>query len=156
MVNLKRILFPTDFSEYAMEAEEYACALARQSDAELHVLSIIDVSLPLNPAWGAPLYLADGIDPHKVREQTQIALEARPNPEWSRGLTIHRAVRNGNPFVEIIRYAREQNIDLIVLGTHGRTGLSHVLLGSVAERVARQASCPVLTARPKTHKFVMP
>lgn len=156
MLALKRILFPTDFSEYAREAEEYACAFCRQSGAELFILSVIDISLPLNPVWGAPIYVSDGLDPRQLREETEHALESRPDPEWGHGLNIHRAVRNGSPFVEIIRFAREQNIDLIVIGTHGRTGLSHVFLGSVAERVVRQANCPVLTVRPKNHKFVMP
>ena len=65
-------------------------------------------------------------------------------------------VRTGVPFLEIIRYAKELEIDLIVLGTHGRTGLAHVLLGSVAERVVRKSPCPVLTVHPKGHQFVMP
>ena len=62
----------------------------------------------------------------------------------------------GTPFLEIIRYAREHEIDLIVMGTHGRSGLGHVLIGSVAERVVRKSPCPVLTIRPGGHEFVMP
>ena len=156
MLNLKRILFPTDFSEYAREAEQYACELARQFGAELHVISVIEVALPVAPVWGVPIYMPDGFDPVEVRRETERALEARPDKEWGHDLNVKRVVLNGNPFVEIVRYAREQNIDLIVLGTHGRTGLSHVFLGSVAERVVRKAGCPVLTIRPKSHKFVMP
>ena len=67
-----------------------------------------------------------------------------------------RELRKGSPFLEIVRYAKDKNIDLIVLGTHGRSGLSHVLLGSVAERVVRKAPCPVLTVRHPEHEFVMP
>jgi universal stress protein A len=66
---------------------------------------------------------------------------------------VIRAVVDGSPKVEIIQYARKQNIDLIVLSTHGRTGLTHVLVGSVAETVVRTAPCPVLTVRPETHRF---
>jgi universal stress protein A len=65
-------------------------------------------------------------------------------------------VVEGSPKAEIVRYARKQDIDLIVLATHGRTGLSHVLMGSVAESIVRTAPCPVLTVRPEGHQFVMP
>ena len=65
-------------------------------------------------------------------------------------------MRRGAPFLEIIRYAKENDVDLIVLGTHGRSGLAHVLLGSVAERVVRKSPCPVLTVRHPEHEFVMP
>ena len=62
----------------------------------------------------------------------------------------------GSPKAEIVRYARAENIDLIVISTHGRTGLAHMLIGSVAETVVRTSPCPVLTVRPKGHQFVMP
>ena len=65
-------------------------------------------------------------------------------------------LKNGPPFVEIVRYAKEEKFDLIVIGTHGRSGLAHMLLGSVAEKVVRKASCPVLTVRPEDHTFEMP
>lgn len=156
MLNLKRILFPTDFSSFAREGEHYACALARQFTAELHLLNVIEELPPVAPVPGAPLLFMGGIDPGNLRQEAEQALQAFPDATWGKGLPVVRAVRVGSPFVEIIRYAREQDIDLIVLGTHGRTGLSHVLLGSVAERVVRKAPCPVLTVRPKTHSFVMP
>jgi nucleotide-binding universal stress UspA family protein len=69
---------------------------------------------------------------------------------------IHRDVREGTPFYEIVRYAKEQNIDLIIMGTHGHTGLTHMLLGSVTEKVVRKAPCPVLTVRHPEHEFVHP
>jgi nucleotide-binding universal stress UspA family protein len=65
-------------------------------------------------------------------------------------------VVEGSPKVEVVRYARSQGIDLIVLATHGRSGLAHVIIGSVAESVVRTAPCPVLTVRPEGHQFVMP
>ena len=65
-------------------------------------------------------------------------------------------VRTGTPFVEIVRHAKENDVDLIVMGTHGRTGLVHALIGSVAEKVVRKAPCPVLTVRPEGHQFIMP
>jgi len=71
-------------------------------------------------------------------------------------LRVTTAIVAGNPFVEIIRYARAHEIDLIVLGTHGRGPVAHMLLGSVAEKVVRKSPCPVLTVRPAQHEFVMP
>ena len=70
--------------------------------------------------------------------------------------SIVRKVTTGAPFVEIVHYARKHGIDLIVMGTHGRSGIAQVLLGSVAEKVVRKASCPVLTVHPEGHQFVMP
>jgi nucleotide-binding universal stress UspA family protein len=69
---------------------------------------------------------------------------------------VVREVQSGPPFVEIVRYAKEHDVDLIVMGTHGRTGIAHALIGSVAEKVVRKAPCPVLTVRPEGHQFVMP
>ena len=156
MLALKRILFPTDFSEYSREAEHYACAFARQHGAELHLLTVVEDLLPVIPPLGGPAMAMGGIDPILMTKNARQALEAFPNKEWGHDLKIQRDVRAGSPFVEIVRYAREHDIDLIVIGTHGRTGLKHVLLGSVAERVVRKAGCPVLTVRPKSHSFVMP
>ena len=130
--------------------------MALQYGAELHILCVTEEPLTVAPVWGAPVSLSNRLSPTEIKTEADRALAARPDPEWGHDLKIHRVVRTGNPFVEIVRYAREENIDLIVLGTHGRTGLVHVLLGSVAERVVRQAGCPVLTVRPKTHGFVMP
>lgn len=156
MLILKRILFPTDFSEYAREAEHYACALARQYGADLHLLTVVEDLLPVTPLFGGPAMAMGGIDPIEMPRNALRALEAFPDKEWGHDLKVHRAVRSGSAFVEIVRYARENEIDLIVVGTHGRTGLRHVLLGSVAERVVQKAGCPVLTVRPRTHSFVMP
>ena len=155
MIVMKKILFPTDLSDAAAEAQLYACSLAEQYGAELHILSVVqDVTLilpdPMNP-WVMP---ASSLD--EVIAGVSAELDKIPDPNWAAGKQIVRTVRTGVPFLEIIRYAKEQTIDLIVLGTHGRTGLAHVLLGSVAERVVRKAPCPVLTIHPKDHQFVMP
>lgn len=155
MIRLKRILFPTDFSECSKCARDYACALADQFQAELHVLHVLmDVALML-PEPGSAMMLP----PNYLAEQKQgaeRALEDALPKDWTAGKKVFRATRMGNPFVEIAKYAKDKEIDLIVIGTHGRSALMHVLLGSVAEKVVRKSPCPVLTVRPGEHQFVMP
>lgn len=153
MIRLKRILFPTDFSECSKRAQEYACALTDQFQAELHVLHVLQDMLLLTPDPAAGLSLP----PNYLIEQKQLAekaLDALPAPEWSRGKKVFRATRMGSPFVEIAGYAKEKEIDLIVIGTHGRGALMHALLGSVAEKVVRKSPCPVLTVHPAGHQFI--
>ena len=155
MIKLQRILLPTDFSEHSAAARVYACAFAEQFGAELHLLHVIQDLAPLVPEPGAAL--APPVDYLRELELNANAmLERAVDPSWAAGKTIHRAVRQGPPYLEIIRYAQETNIDLIVLGTHGRGGLAHMLLGSVAEKVVRKAPCPVLTVRHPEHEFVEP
>jgi len=77
-------------------------------------------------------------------------------PELKKGITVETIHRVGVPFVEIIKAAREKEVDLIVIATHGKSGLSHILFGSVAEKVVRKAPCPVLSIRHPEHEFIMP
>lgn len=153
MISLKKILFPTDLSDAAAEAQLYACALAEQFDAELHVLSVMqDVSL-MSPDPNMP-WVIPASSLEEVRLSLEAALAKVPDPHWSAGRSVQRVIRIGMPYIEIDKYAAEQDIDVIVLGTHGRSGLSHLLLGSTAEKVVRKAPCPVLTVHPKGHQFV--
>src|SRR6476646_3174619 len=153
-IRLQRILLPTDFSTYSAAATEYACELATKFDAELHLLHTLEVHLASTPDFGMGLALPRYISECKAAAEQ--SLGGVLDPTWSAGRTVIQAVIEGSPKVEIIRYARKQNIDLIVLATHGRTGLPHVIMGSVAETVVRTAPCPVLTVRPEVHRFVMP
>ncbi len=155
MIKLNRILLPTDFSEYSSAAKKYACAFADQFHAELHLLHVIQDLAPLVPEPGVvvpppPDYLRE------LEQNAQAMLERVLDPDWSAGKTILRAVRQGPPFLEIVRYAKEADIDLVVIGTHGRSGLAHVFMGSVAEKVVRKSPCPVLTVRHPEHEFVAP
>jgi nucleotide-binding universal stress UspA family protein len=155
MIHLKRILWPTDFSETSKVAGVYACTLAEQFGAELHLLHVVEDVLTLIPEAGMVFPPPSEYQP-KVRASAEKALSNLPDASWGQANVVVRHVRNGHPFLEIVRYAKEAEIDMIVVGTHGRTGLVHVLLGSVAEKVVRKAPCPVLTVRPDTHQFVMP
>lgn len=153
MIAIKRVLFPTDLSDAAAEAQLYACALAEQFGAELHVLSVLqDVSL-MSPDPNMP-WVIPASSLEEVRLSLETALAKVPDPAWAAGKTVHRVIRVGAPYVEIDKYAEEHDIDVIVVGTHGRSGLTHLLLGSTAEKIVRKAPCPVLTVHPKGHQFV--
>ena len=153
-IELKRILLPTDFSNYSATATQYACELATKFDAELHLLHALEVHLSSAPGFALGLALPQYV--HESRAAAEKALASVLDPQWSVGRKVVQAVVEGSPKVEIVRYARTRQIDLIVLATHGRSGLAHVLIGSVAESVVRTAPCPVLTVRPEGHQFVMP
>ncbi len=155
MIDLRRILVPTDFSKHSANALRYAVALAEKFGAELHLLHVVQdlaVFVPDAVSGATPV-----VPP--VEQLTAAVREALDRVVRENGLerfTVCRDVREGAPFQEIIRFAREKEIDLIVMGTHGRGGLAHVLLGSVSERVVRKSPCPVLTVRHPEHEFVHP
>ncbi|MHC4876234.1 MAG: universal stress protein [Planctomycetota bacterium] len=160
MIKLHRILLPTDFSEPASRAVPYACELANQFGAELHVLYVIHDLTSEVPDFGMglafPGYLEHLPERTQKLEEEAVAQLAKVLPDgWSKSRVI-LATRQGPPFQRIVEYAREHQTDLIVMGTHGRGMLSHTLLGSVAERVVRKAPCPVLTVRPDEQEFVRP
>lgn len=153
MLKLQRILLPTDFSDASLQAGEYACELASRFGAAVDVLYVLESPAVAMPSPGAPLpevLLAEWHRHGDSQLKEWMAAELGQLPR------VERVLKEGTPYVEIVRYAKEQNADLIVLGTHGRSGLAHALLGSVAERVVRKAPCPVLTVRPAGHQFVMP
>ncbi len=153
-IQIQRILLPTDFSNYSAAATKYACELAARFNSELHLLHTLEHHLTSTPTFGFGLDLPTFISESKAAAEKKLA--GLIDAGWSAGRTVVQSVSEGSPKVEIVRYAREANIDLIILSTHGRTGLSHIMLGSVAESVVRTASCPVLTVRPEGHQFVMP
>jgi nucleotide-binding universal stress UspA family protein len=155
MIELKRILVPTDFSGHSQSSINYGCSLAEKFCAELHVLHVLQDLVAMVPEPGLA-FPPPGDYMQELEESATRSLEELPGDAGSGVEYIVRKVRQGPPFLEIIRYAQENEIDLIVLGTHGRSGLAHMLLGSVAERVVRKAPCPVLTVRSESHKFEMP
>ena len=140
----KHILVPTDLSEGAEQALDYACDLARTLDAEVHLLNVVGV-----PALGVPelgVALASTvIDQLVVENQTALQELARTHCSTTRVGQI--LIKAGDPRDMINETARELGIDLIVMATHGRRGITRALLGSVAETVVRTAPCAVLTVR---------
>jgi len=155
MIDLHRILVPTDFSKFSKIAVNYAVALAEKFGAELYLLHVVqDLALFIPDAVAVVPPVAVPVDQFTVAARA--ALDRVVEENQLERFTVHREVREGTPFYEIIRFAKEANIDLIVMGTHGHTGLAHVLLGSVTEKVVRKAPCPVLTIRHPEHEFVHP
>jgi len=141
----KRILCPIDFSGYAAVALREAAALAKGMGAELTLLHAYQ-----NPAYVLPMsgYVGPTADMiTKMRQQIGDELEGLAAGVRKQGLTVQTQVVEGIPYKCIVDLAAEWKADLIVMGTHGRTGLSHALTGSVAERVVRTAECPVLITR---------
>ena len=140
----KHILVPTDFSDYANYAVDYALELATTLQARLTFAHIIHLT---------PLVMGDlgslGISPYLVEIETdaQQRMQALLDRVQKAGLQGETIVVHGIPFQVIIETAESRDVDLIVMGTHGRTGLTHVLMGSVAEKVVRLAPCPVLVTR---------
>ena len=156
MIKLDRILVPTDFSDFSKPALTYGCAMAARFDAELHLLHVVPDPAMLVPEAAAFSVESMEAQTEMLRIEAMKTLNTLPPDGWSDGKPVVREVRVGAAFMEIIDYAREKDIDLIVIGTHGRSGLMHVLMGSVAERIVRKSPCPVLTVKPEGHQFVMP
>lgn len=143
-MRFQNILFPTDFSDCSMVALDYARDLAEKFHGTLHVLTVVyDLSAP------------PGVVPFPASYQamlTDLENSARDHVEkvasQIKGVKkIHTAVRKGMEDQEILRYAESEKVDLIVMGTHGRRGLEHLIIGSTAEKVIRRATAPVLTIR---------
>lgn len=151
---ISRILFPTDFSDPAKQALQYAMEFADRFDAELHVLHVVrEIVFPLPEAstsWTMP-----ATDQRAEVDAATKQLQQEIQSEWTEQHRVVRLAEVGYPSENIIKYAKQHKIDLIVMGTHGHTGLSHLLLGSVAEKVVRLATCPVLTVHPTGHPFMI-
>ena len=154
MISIKQILVPCDFSEGSEVALKYARELARAFAAKLHLIHVLE----------EPLFYAAGPDfvppttgfYENLERHLDDRLHSLLSPEETQQYQTQFATPRGSPFVEIIQYAKSQGIDLIVMGTHGRGPIAHMLMGSVTEKVVRKAPCPVLTVRHPQHEFVMP
>jgi nucleotide-binding universal stress UspA family protein len=136
----KRILVATDFSAGSDEALEHAIDLATGSGATLEILFVLEPELE-----AFPLGLNLGSDDGALLAHVDLELSRRAELVTKAGLTCHTKTVPGNAAAEIVRHARDIGADMIVVGTHGRRGLAHVVLGSVAEKVVHRSTCPVLT-----------
>jgi len=147
MLAIKTILHPTDYSEGANQAFQLACSLARDHGARLIVLH---VSPPPAATIGGMAAVPPLPDEHEHPADLKKLLSM--GSQFPTVALEHRLIE-GIPFEEILRVAEETSCDLIVMGTHGRTGLNRLVMGSVAEQVMRKASCPVLTVKlPVAHQ----
>jgi glycine betaine transporter len=139
-------LVPVDFSAYSEQALAYAIALATKLQARvtvLHVIHLLPIGVSDMPS-SLPypeLYLQE------LEAEARQRLEAQRQQLQEAGLEVEVLMKHGVPFQTLVDIARDQHVDLIVMGTHGRTGVHHLLMGSVAEKVVRLASCPVLVTR---------
>ncbi len=146
MTLIRRILVPTDFSDSAREALDWAQTLAREFKAEILLLHVVEnltvgYASDLFPVPMAEVY--EEISSYARTELGKLAEEVRKS-----GVTVTERLAQGTPSAEIIRIAKEEPVDLIVVGSHGKGLLDHALFGSTTERVVRKAPCPVLTCRP--------
>ena len=146
---LHRILVPTDFSECSKKALCYAPSLSKHFGAEILLLHVVE---PV-PEPSEMIVTESGLLTARMHEETTKHL-AQWQSNLAKEASTKAALRAGSAHREIVQAAVESNVDLIVLGTHGRTGLAHFLIGSTAERVVRHAPCPVLVVRERERDFV--
>lgn len=145
-ISIRRILAATDFSPPANQALNYASEFADKFDAELHVLHVVVEPLPMPMADGAWIQPEDAVPELIKRAQKELSVNTESVKLGAGRLTC--TVEVGFPVEQLLKYADDHHIDLIVLGTQGHRGLSRLLLGSVAEKTVRLAKCPVLTVHP--------
>lgn len=141
MMNFKRILCPIDFSDFNEAANEYASVLAQASGAELVYLHVMQPDVPFATYSYANVELEEAEDRKRLQE-------VKPTVA---GIKASYIVEIGSPGTSIASYANDHGIDLIVLGTHGRTGFRRAIMGSIAEAVVRNADCPVLAVKSDSH-----
>lgn len=159
MVTIKKILCPTDFSDASYKAIEIANGLALKLKARLYLLHVMQDIPPLILSTSAPVGLPSAAPPPlafdvkayraEQKKQTKSSLDDVIKKKISKKLKVQVITTCGSAVDEIVRIAKKQKIDLIVIATHGRSGFKHLLLGSVTEKVVRLSSCPVLTVRHK-------
>lgn len=145
----RRLLVPVDFSPYSQEALDHAVFLAKRLDGELYLLHVFEP--PFYPPAGRSLDVPSEVYQwiRGLKEDASKKLSDLAAVVAHQGVRIQPFLKEGVPFMVILEMAAEVDADLIVMGTHGRTGLARVMLGSVAERIVRKSPCPVYTVRPK-------
>ncbi len=145
MYMIRNILVPTDFSDFSTAAIEHASSLALLYGAKMHLVHVIDTV----PVFGAP-NLALTAEPMAGVLEANAQEEMRKFVYWKlkNSTNLEQIILHGDPCQEVVNYSQQHEIDLIVIATHGRTGLAHMLMGSVAEKIVRLSSVPVLAVKP--------
>jgi len=154
MIKLDKILIPTDFSDFSQQALQYGLSFCREYKAKMVLLHVIED--PFYPSTGGSFGFDMADFFARMQEESDRKMQELIPAAQQEGLSVERMITRGTPFLEIIRVAKEEDVDMIVVATHGRTGLAHVLMGSVTEKVVRKAPCPVLVVRKSQHEFIMP
>ena len=147
MIKLKKILYPTDFSEASLEALKYAVSFARNCQAKLILMHVVNEKIVSEVLSLARISAPEALGQEMTAEagrQLKIIIPA----DKRQGLDWEMVILYGMPFLEIIRYAKANDVDMIVIGTNGRSGVEHIMFGSTAEKVVRKAHCPVLSVKP--------
>ena len=139
-MNVKKILYPTDFSPLSAAALNYASRLAAESGATLYIVHV-DEQFQLNAAIGEPAYL------YASQRDVDVKNKLGKIVPTISGVKYEHHCLDGAPIEELLQFAKREDVDLIVLGSHGRTGLSRLLMGSIAEAITRRAECPVLVVK---------
>src|SRR6476620_12397830 len=147
-MQIRSILLPTDFSECGNYALSYAASLARTFHASIICINVIEPIVPTVGYSGMaePLPIADIAE--QLEDSAERELPKLAECDECAGLNVEEMVVHGEAAAEIVRVAKDRNVDLIVIASHGRTGLGRILFGSTAEAVVRHASCPVLVVKP--------
>ena len=153
MTDFNNILVPTDFSDNARLALDYACSLAGKYEASLHLLHVIP-----DPTSAMGIYeqIGDAIPPDWVDTMTQYSdehLAELPGEDRKAQNSIIRITLQGDTFNVLTEYARDNDIDLIVIGIHGKTASLHQMVGGLADKISRKAPCPVLTVPSEDHQY---
>lgn len=143
---IKKVLIPTDFSKLSMSALEYAKVLMKFQSPKIYLLHVLDKSTIRKKGKGK---IGSEKDIGAVEKTAMKQLSSIADQHFSRNLIVTTAVRKGDPSEEIVKAAIDEKIDLIIITTHGRTGIAHVLMGSVAEKVVRYSPVPVLSVKPQ-------
>jgi universal stress protein A len=150
MFKIKNILLPTDFSKISLTAAEYAVELAKEYNAKLHVLNVLEKIPPILAVRSLDVSREKIIESIDADAKAQLDDCVKKIRKFG-SIEIVPIIRKGLDYEEIIKYSEEKKIDVIVIATHGRTGILHTLLGSVAEKVIRYSKIPVLVTTPPTN-----
>ena len=151
-IRLQSILVPVDFSAHSRNALTYAIPFARQFKASIELLYVVEPTVyPADFSFGQVGF--PNVE-EELRKRAAKELDRLIEAQRRRDVTMQKTIRVGRPFYEINQHAHEKKVDLIIIATHGHTGMEHILFGSTAEKVVRNAPCPVLVVRSGERGFV--